>query len=852
MFRSKSHGNHVSPDKTSKFSINASSSSSSSSSISNPSMLGGAKRNARYNALQDNDNEYLFHHENPSTNEESYPHHHHDNTKNPSHRIPPRNNTTTSKVIRKFKVKDTHDAEAIAHVVTHIISPPPAITITTSTSSTTTIPSQPPPKLIPECLLSLRVAQFEFSGTTIPSSSEGGVGIGMGGNGGGGPIATTLSKFNPKAKNKVRYVCITRGTTQPLLKRKRSLGGKVLVAYNDNEEYEEFIDGEDGRWVDGQHPTITTTTMEESQEGDDDDEDEDEEENDDYSLLYNPETIQDTHHGGDNDDEEDDHARSHRLSVKRKQRASAVAGAQFGEFSKVHDENYTSAGAEYHPWEEENASFPQLVCLAVYADGSNPHVKRVFDLDKLVAIDSVANEGVVKLVFQNGAIVEIDCDVEEDEAGLLVKKEHGSSGEPLQKSRFLWSLLQIHAILCTSVVERRKARFDSGLPGGTSTGGILARKFNTNALPPLTMRNIDRSELQYVSTMNGFLADNPILLALLERQWNITTRGKRLGQSDSNKGKPRGLASHEEKSSGTDEMNGIAYDMIMGNFTNMTVFFNDEEKKDAEEVLNTIFRSSKEAVDENDASERKLDLDDIDTSDALTNLLRNRMRMLEAETCRRLIAWEDEKVYSASGISPDRRDTVESLGLANLFSTLDSLEKELENMEEWLLDKAEAIKPLTDDCREVEEENRQIEQQKYSFELLSIELERLLDCLELDKDVEDILKNPKSRLTYHSHGGINLVQSEAGVEDIYRAGKVLKQAFDKVYEDKGVHLRSVSERVEGLLQVSDAFCENVANIIISVMKETAKNAVENDVGIEAKNISHTSVAKSLRNVSLNS
>lgn len=805
MFQSKSHGHHESPNKTSKFS-----------------------------------------------------------TKNPTPQgiPPPRNNNTASKVIRKFKVKDTHDAEAIAQVVTHIVSPPiTTTTISTPTkelhSNTSFIPlsSSSSPKLIPECLLSLRVAKFEFSGTTITSSSN--VGLGMGGNGTtSGPLATTLSKFNPKTKNKVRYVCITRGTTQPLLKRRRSISGKVLVAYNDNEEYEEYIDGEDGgRWLDGHHPTITTTTTTTTTNEEDDDDDDDDEENDDYSLLYNPDTNQDTNHGGGvNDDEEDEHARNDRLSVKMmmmKQRASAVAAAQFGEFNKVNDETYMS-GADSHPWQEEEiASFPQLVCLAVYADGSNPHVKRVFDLDKLVAIDSVANQGMVKLVFQNGAIVEIDCDVEEDEAGLLVKKEHGSSGEPLQKSRFLWSLLQIHAILCTSVVERNKARFDSGVSGSTGTGGILARKFNTNALPPLTMRNIDRSDLQYVSTMNGFLADNPILLALLERQWNITTRHKRMSQSDMNKGKSRGHASHEEKSNGADEMNVIAYDMIMGNFTDMTVFFNDEEKKDAEEVLNSIFRSSKEIVDENDASERKLDFDDIDTADALGNLLRNRMRMLEAETCRRLIAWEDEKVYSSSGVSPDRRDTVESLGLANLFSTLDSLEKELENMEEWLLDKATAIKPLTDDCREVEEENRQIEQQKYSFELLSIELERLLDCLELDKDVENILKNPKSRLTYHSHGGIDLIQSEAGVEDIYRAGKVLKQAFDKVYEDKGVHLRSVSERVEGLLQVSDAFCENVAKIILSVMKETAKNAVENDVGIEAKNISHTSVAKSLRNVSLN-
>jgi len=36
------------------------------------------------------------------------------------------------------------------------------------------------------------------------------------------------------------------------------------------------------------------------------------------------------------------------------------------------------------------------------------------------------------------------------------------------------------------------------------------------------------------------------------------------------------------------------------------------------------------------------------------------MRDLEAETYRRLIAWEDEKKYFISGNAPTRRDTMEA------------------------------------------------------------------------------------------------------------------------------------------------------------------------------------------------
>ena len=174
-------------------------------------------------------------------------------------------------------------------------------------------------------------------------------------------------------------------------------------------------------------------------------------------------------------------------------------------------------------------------------------------------------------------------------------------------------------------------------------------------------------------------------------------------------------------------------------------------------------------------------------------------------------------------------------------------------MEEWLSDKAAAIKPLTDDCREVEEVNRELDQQKFSYELLSIELGRLLDGLEVEPGVLDVLMNPTKRMFYHPNGDINVKESESSVEEIYLAGKALKMSFDKVQEESGVHLRAVSERVEGLLQVSNSFCQAVAGIMVGVMKRTIVEVGDADDAStskqESKNASHATIAKSIRSVS---
>ena len=108
------------------------------------------------------------------------------------------------------------------------------------------------------------------------------------------------------------------------------------------------------------------------------------------------------------------------------------------------------------------------------------------------------------LVFRNGDAVEIDCDL--PNAALMhstgAVAEGGASGggasamgnkkntaidatNRLRKERFLWSLLQVHAILCTSVVERTAAAAALLRPGVVAT-----------SLPPLAVRDIDRRELQ--------------------------------------------------------------------------------------------------------------------------------------------------------------------------------------------------------------------------------------------------------------------------------------------------------------------------------------------------------------------
>lgn len=438
----------------------------------------------------------------------------------------------------------------------------------------------------------------------------------------------------------------------------------------------------------------------------------------------------------------------------------------------------------------EISSFPVLVCVTFSTDGTNPDIKRLTPLDQLTTVQNASTGSVIQLVFNESDSVTIDFALEED-----------TPAAGLRKERFTWSILQIHAMLCMSVVERNSLETTA-----------------SKMLPPLNVRNLDRAELQYIATVNGFLRDSPTLCALLDRQRDIGPDG----EGDETK----------------EEMDGMAYDMMMGNFsTRVAIFHSAEERIDAEEILNgEQFRTQEEAEE-------------------VSLLLQRRMHDLEAETCRRLIAWEDEKHYNLIGQSSlfntmAQRDTVDALSLASLFTTLNTLDAELKDMEAWLQERAAVIQPLTDDCRDIEEENRQLEQQWKSYDMLGAELSRLLKGVDVARDLERILKNPASALVYSESGTINVKASERGVDKIHEAGQALKEAMDNANKAGGVHLLAVSERVEGLTATANKFCTSLAQIVVTVMEELKTEVVAgSDGGKVSKSDTHSMIAKKIRDVS---
>ena len=496
-----------------------------------------------------------------------------------------------------------------------------------------------------------------------------------------------------------------------------------------------------------------------------------------------------THDGGNDDDDDDSYDKMY-----RPEEGEGDDGEQ--------EENQPSQKKDQ---EGEISSFPAFVCMTINPDGTSPDVRKLIELDLLSTIQNVTTGGasIVQLAFEDGDTVKLDFAVEDGQ----------DSTASMRKEKFFWSLLQIHAMLCTSVVERNSLGNRTTVTGPSSKDRLLQA---------LNVRNLDRAELQYVATVNGFLRDSPTLCALLDRQRDI--------------GPGHGDSIEDEKK---EEMDGMAYDMMMGNFSTRVAIYNSaEERADAEEVLNGF----EVLVNEEDAQ----------AAEVLKQKLEERMQELEAETCRRLIAWEDEKHYSLMGQDFDMadRDSEDALSLAGLFKTLDSLDKELELMETWLHGRASVIKPLTDDCRDIEEENRQLEQQWKSYELLGDELKRVLTGVGIDKAHEKILKNPASALTYDGTGSIDIIESDAGVDQIHVAGKALKQAMENAKKAGCLHLRAVNERVEDLTVMSNSFCTALAMIIVTVMEQIkAEVMVSSDNGKVSKSDTHAMIAKKIRDVS---
>jgi hypothetical protein len=301
----------------------------------------------------------------------------------------------------------------------------------------------------------------------------------------------------------------------------------------------------------------------------------------------------------------------------------------------------------------------------------------------------------------------------------------------------------------------------------------------------------------------------------------------------------------ESEEGKTDEMDGMAYDMMMGNYNRVALFLNEEEMRDAADVLNAVPWQQQEIT-----SDGTSNVDASATAESLIQMLQQRMRDLEAETCRRLISWEDEKYFSATGERPegDGQNNDNTLSLNDLFVTLQSLDDELENMEVWIQDRARMIKPITDECRGIEEENRMLEQQWVSYETLGTELKRLLGGLVLPPGLMGVLENPGSVIVYDNSGYVNVEASEEGVEMISQAGQALKLALDTAENEGGIHLRAVSDTVKVLSATCNKFCRSLARIVVTVMEQLAKSeCTRPDVAI-GKGDTHSSIAKKIREV----
>ena len=671
--------------------------------------------------------------------------------------------------------------------------------------------------------------------------------LGLSGNKGGKKRHIPIAK----SRNKLRYIVLVRSTNRPLL-RPRGLNdasNALEETFDDEDTYGNDLDGEELGSDDG------------------------------YDNMYNPE--EQSGSGGSKGDVS---------TPKKKKRGSSKttdSTASTGTITpekKQRTKKKKKLYQEYDsgiPSSHEISSFPALFCLAIHADGTKPDVRKVLELDKLVSIENAPHRknapagsaGPIILVFRNGDAVEIDCDL--PNAGVVgagggaeqaATSSSGNSNKKntamdatnrLRKDRFLWSLLQVHAILCTSVVERNVHAAAAAMSPGSS--GLTGA---SGQLPPLVVRNVDRGELQYVSTINNFLTDSPVLCSLLDRQSGKSLSGSGGGPDSQNALANKNKENDDENANENggkhpDDMDGMAYDMMMGNYNRaVALFVNEEEKQDAADVLNNTSWQQQEITADGTTNVDALGV----TAESLIRMLQQRMRDLEAETCRRLISWEDEKYYSALGGRPkqyDERgvliknnDKVDAMSVNDLYMTLQNLDDELERMEEWIQDRATMIKPITDECRGIEEENRMLEQQWVSYETLGVELKRLLGGLVLPPNLLKVLEDPGSVIVYHrSTGAVDIDRSEQGVESIYQAGQALKLALDTAEKEGGIHLRAVSDTVEVLSTTSNKFCGALTRIVVTVMEQLAKDVCSRPEAEISKGDTHTSISKKIREVS---
>lgn len=671
------------------------------------------------------------------------------------------NNNTTGDHQR---VSNPRNWREIAHFCSRHVVPP--LKVDSSSIGGSMLDSYPE-SMQQECLLASLCESFESSTTTMTSTTTtsesvvlsalqypheynkhkrmlGSLGGGMAATKGGGGAAHHHHHQRANA-SKIRYVILARSTNRPMLSSSQKRQYEMMRLKQQQQQsavlqqqQQSAVQGEDEVQPNQQQQRL----------------DKDLSDRGDYDAMFSPE---DSEYDDDNEEDDDENGRMKRTMDDKnvKNTTSMTTPAALLSDGGSLNQKSSLGGGDLPPLlmdDEEVSSFPVLICMTLQSDGTGPDIRKLIPLDQLTTVQDL-HSTVVQLAFSNGDTIRLDFgssdgvnDTHKNTSSVLVER-------PLDKERFLWSLLQIHAMLCMAVVERNSR--------GAAT-----------FLPPLNVRNLDRAELQYVATINGFLKQNEILKILLERQQKAAI------EHEAAIAAAAVSAGEEKQRDEIMDIDTLAYNLMMGNFaTRVVLFHSEDERKDAEEILNS--------ADWTDMLNSKEETAAVSVAERLGFMLQSRMRDLEAETCRRLIAWEDEKHLSLGGRAKlhdvsDARDTVDALALASLFKTLESLDAELKAMEDWLQDRAGAIKPLTDDCADIEEENRQLEQQWKSYDMLGAEMRRLLHGQEIDETTKGILRNPASVLLYDETGQVNVEESELGIERIYEAGKALLEALEFV------------------------------------------------------------------------
>jgi hypothetical protein len=493
------------------------------------------------------------------------------------------------------------------------------------------------------------------------------------------------------------------------------------------------------------------------------------------------------------------------------------------------DMDETEPAATFH-------SHPQIVLLTQHLNGRTPEVRLVVGMDRMMTLENIvdSNQNVimdhstgntVKMVFDSGDIVLIDFFTSLADAG-RGSETHATEQESatVSKERFLWAILQLHALLCSTLSQSTQLE-------GSKT------------FTPLIIRNIDRNELQFYGTVHEFLKSIPSL-------WQILQNGDLF---------------HDRKGPTAstfmpnfDEVEGLAYDLMMGGYmTRVQLFENLNERQYATDVLNALLSKLTSL-----GGEQKVNEDHDDVIELLNNanyeqislLLHKQTRELEAEMCRRLIAWEDEKYSSLTLTGLGNLPPVsvssgkDSISLLSLLQVLDKLDLELKDMELWLEDKAKTLKPTFDDCKDIEQGNKRLEMQSQSYELLQNEIRKHLETLNFPRQVENVLKNPSSQLSKSMDGQINIIQDKDSIDALFHAGQALKEKFDKIQRDGGVHLRAVNERARSLTSLSNAFCSELFHILEELIDGNSFSILMDSNRELDPNASHSFLAKVIRDV----